>query len=144
MALLIAVLLLTVFAWHSAQPKFAPRNAALFTCAVCLLVVIGVPLAASLPWHAVQPVIVAPHRAVPPKWQLMLAQLFVPLVQVKLLPLPAARVAVPFRWVVLPALIAVPVVVVAPWQLPHTAAPALSLACFAWLFARCWPVPALE
>src|ERR671925_379748 len=76
----------------------------------------------------------------------MLAQLFVPLVQVKLLPLPATSVAVPpsFRWVVLPALIAVPVMVVVPWQLPHTAAPALSLACFVWLFARCGPGPGLE
>src|SRR5919204_3860004 len=114
------VLLLTVFAWQSAQPKLVPMTALLLMCAPCLLVAIGWPLATSLPWHEAQPS-VAPQFAVPLKGQLIVLQvLLAPPAQVKLLPLPASSVAVPFRWFVLPALIEVPVVEVVLWQLPHT------------------------
>src|ERR671931_1351693 len=137
-----AVLLLTVFAWHSTQPKFVPMTAALFVWAACLPSVIGEPLVASPPWHMVQ-VEVAPHCASAPvkapvrPWQLMLEQLFVPLVQVNALPLPATGLMLPLTWSV-PVML-VPVEVVMAWQLPHAVAAVTCLEL--WLFARAAPAP---
>src|SRR5512138_1940895 len=90
-------------------------------CEVWRFVAMGLPLVALPPWQLAQPR-VAPHTAEEPEWQLMLEQVFVPTVQVKVLPLPACGLMLPLVWP-LPARIDVPVVVVPAWQLKQMVAP---------------------
>ncbi len=80
--------------------------------------------------------------AVPLLWQPMVEQVFVPAVQVNVLPLPATTVMALSRWNVLPVRIDVPVVVVVLWQFWQSLAPTVT--CFWWLLARTAPEPALE
>src|SRR5512145_3174504 len=115
------VLLDTVRAWQSTQPKAVPSEglALVEMWALCFLVV---RLAASAPWQPLQSR-VPPHCRVLLKWQEVLEQVLLGLAQVKVTAGLLMTSREPSIWRVAPLIMTPPEVTVSKWQLTQAEAP---------------------